>query len=605
MSGDWRTHTALTGLLVLMAVAMSACTSTQPTSMHAAMVRDHDAATGSDGVLLESAFASNDTDVAVAIALARHLDARNDRVSARRVLDQSLSKVRDVRLLVARAEFSDDPAEQERFARAAVGMDANHPTAAVFLGKALRRQGRSTEATQVLSAHVQRYSTMGWAWAEYAIANAAAGQGDAAIASINIAMVESANSDGDPPAWMWHFLGDVYSQHPKWSGAASRLRAKGSYQGADRDELHYPPLPTMTFAATGMRPPDEAPALGMIFKTGAPSLEVLWVQPISIAARAGVQSGDTLIEIDGHAVPDVAAVGSWSDNKDCVQPTSLVTVRGGARLELQSQTLSGEESNNLWRGELKQANELVAQNKWNEAWEAYVRLAGTAVFFNYEIHSMVTACAVRCGRAEQEVARLDRWLKASTRDPNLQFLRGYAAAHVPKAGYMEIAMEALDAAQREAPELGLYEAYKGLVLVQRPLVFQSAPENQGPNEQIAVQVMNSLMGQSEAASELGNAQFKRALVLGQGSWAIRRLADAIDGRENARRAAVNAERERNSQKFTQALLLGLMGASGGGGGRAFGSNPWKDYGYEAQAIHGPSMPQITGTANTMVNTRWY
>ncbi|MCC6426875.1 MAG: hypothetical protein IT435_08635 [Phycisphaerales bacterium] len=558
--------------IIVLAVT-TGCQSLDPTSEHGDAARQAPERSLKN---LPSLAENNPSDTGVCLAAARQLISVNRQEEAVRLLDHAnVAQPRGI-LLLERARLCDDPKDRERYAREAIHREPDLCGAATEVIHALRQQGRHAEARALALTSQQREGMSPRYWWELAIAHSQAGDRNAALIAVSIASSQSYGAERDTPWWMEHFVADLYEGNPRWPAAANRIRAAKPIPPGDTTANHYPPLPAGVVDAPGCRPFDEQPAIGFILDYSATSgpYRAFTVAPGSIAELAGGHSDDRVLSIDGRAMNSGNDLLLWIDEKDVTQPTQITVDRNGTVLMLSARTVTVREHELTFRECYRRGARLTAEGQYLKAFQLYTQMSGTLFFYNAEMYSLYTAAGVSCNASEGVERVLDVLLKDAPANPDVLYLRAYAAS---ASGKFDDALGFVRRAQNASPDSGMLVSYEGI------LFLNSGRAN---------------------AEELAKERFDRAMLLGNGGWASTQLAGRLDGAENQRRAALRAERDRTNQAIAMGLLAAFTGVaiSNGSSGSSFGSNPWRDYGYEAQAIHGynPSWSNYH-----LQNTKWY
>jgi tetratricopeptide (TPR) repeat protein len=518
--------------------------------------------------------------VDVMIARSRILDSEGRSDEAVRMLDVALSRRPTDALLVERARLTLHDEQAVGLLRQAISLCPTHPTAHLALGTRLGRMGQWDASVQELQRQVALNSTLAEGHLQLAISQSQTGDRRGALISLCIGMSQLDGPDRGPPSWTWSLMADLYDGTTRWPEAAARFRAR-AHSLEEGSPLPYPKLPAGDLPGLGLRPWDEAPALGVIFDVGGPEpLKLLAVSKHFTAGLAGIEAGDKVVRLDDRDVATFDDFLDWSDTTPTGAVARIEVERQGEKLVFTSQLMSGLEFESRWKQLFAEAEAAFDNKNYDEAWSLYADILVAMPVYN---ERLVTGCIQSAVLGHHESAAVDSaegWLSVSPRDQHLLWLSAYA--HASNAATLQggdreqayrQAIARIQSAQQLAPANGFLEAYLGVLENAAGLALHDRDETKATIDQ----------------PKRIRARLDRALALGDGGWAAEQLAANLDRRENTRRSERRAEIERNRRIFGQALFQAFA-ASAGGTGAGFGANPWRDSGLESQAIYGPSQP---------------
>lgn len=563
-----------------MCLGLLGCSSLEETTRREERVRSSGTDTSLDPSLLEAYATDHPDALGPSLALARRLATDGRHADADATLLRFDDDENDVRILTWRASLAPDPVTRESLARAAINIDATNQSSYPLkarsffqLGSALADQGRWTDAAEAFQSAANSDSSQSGAWWMLAVAQSQTGKYSEAALSCMIAGNRAWTFEAGDPEWVFRFLSDLYEACDAEPAAVARWRSKAAVRPGATQPRPYPAIPKPPLPVDLPAPFDEWVNLGLLLQDSeeAPPL-VLKVTPHSVASDAGVQAGDRLLRVNDTTLASFQAAFEFSQVPTSEETWRITVTREGHELELTGRVTTTAEGGSAFDDHISAGLAHERQDQVAQAAEQFALAYDTISDYNAELlHRWAIYRTLVGGFADAERV-LTPWLNACPHNDYLLFTLAHVhaiAANNPPQGASPFALraKAVDFAQRalaEAPDNGFYVAF---------LAFITDSEPQEINYWGTL-----VKGFKSRALEC-------SMALGHGGWAQLELARWLDSTESSLRAAEKSRR----QALWRGAILGaavgsMMGTGSGGGG--FGSNPWRDYGYEANAIYG-------------------
>lgn len=590
---------------MLVLVVCTGCSSLEKTTRREDRVRSSKTDTSLVPALLEAYVKAHPEAFGPSLAMAKRLAAEGKHADADALLRRFDAEENDVRILTWRASLATDPKERERLARAAIpylpDADLNWYRArakAYFqLGCALADQGRWAEASENLNFAAIFGQTQSGAWWMLAVAQSQAGKHAEAVHSCLMAGNRAWTFERRDPEWVFRFLADLYEANGAEPEAVARWRARADACPDAASPRAYPAIPTPEEPISLPTPFDEWVNLGLLFDNSSETpLKVAKVLPNSTAQDAGLQRGDVLLSINGHTFTDANSVFVLSSTRTDESWWTLRFTRAGAELESQGRVVKWAEGSQAFERLIDEGLVHEREDRIAEAAGRFAVAWDSISDYNAELLNRWAICLTLAGGFEHVNRLLQGRLRISPHDDYLLFtlahVHALAARNAPQ-GTSAFALRAKAAqyarhALVEAPDDGLYEAFLGLVYIP-DIKFEgdALPDGEALQAILVLAAPDEIDYWGTLKSNPRITSLERSMALGHGGWAQLELARWLDSTESSLRATEKSRRQAMWQSAFVSMAAGMaMGVGSGSGGRGFGSNPWRDYGYEAQAIYG-------------------
>lgn len=581
------------------------CSSLEETTRRADAIRDAGCDSGTNPPLLSEWAEDHPDDIGAALARAKRLAAEGEHAEADRLLSEFDPDEDDVRILTWRASLAPDPKERERLARAAIpfidGADLDwyrfRAKAYFQLGCALADQGRWAEASENLNHAAIFGQTQSGAWWMLAVAQSQSGKHVEAVNSCLMAGNRAWTFEHRDPEWVFRFLADLYEANAAEPQAVARWRARADACPDAPSRRTYPPIPPPAEPIALPTPFDEWVNLGLLFENTAEApLKIAKVLPNSTAQDAGMRRGDVLLSINGLAFADANAVHGFTLTRTDEAEWRVRFTRDGEEQESHGRVVKWAEGSHAFERLVDEGLVHEREDRIADAAERFAVAWDSISDYNAELLNRWAVHRTLSGGFDHVSQLLEGRLSISPHDDYILFTLAHVhalAARNPPQGTSAFALRAKAAqfARRalvEAPNDGFYEAFLGLVYVPN-ITF----EGDAPPDDFATQAMITLAAPEEIdywgtlKSNSRSTSLERSMALGRGGWAQLELARWLDSTESALRATEKSRRQALWRSAFVGMAAGMaMGMGTGSGGGGFGSNPWRDYGYEANAIYG-------------------